>query len=53
MFDDILTSIQRWLSNAKLKLNANKSEYMTIRKCKNVIRKFFYFCQKMVTTVNR
>ena len=36
MFDDILTSIQRWFSNAKLKLNADKSEYMTIRKCKIV-----------------
>ena len=32
MFDDILTSIQRWFSNAKLKLNADKSEYMIIRK---------------------
>ena len=28
MFADILTSIQRWFSNAKLKLNADKSEYM-------------------------
>ena len=36
MFDDILTSIQRWFSNAKLKLNADKSEYMNIRKCKIV-----------------
>ena len=36
MFDNILTSIQRWFSNAKLKLNANKSEYMIIRKCKIV-----------------
>ena len=36
MFDDILTSIQRSFSNAKLKLNADKCEYMTIRKCKFV-----------------
>ena len=36
MFDNILTSIQRWFSNAKLKLNADKSEYMIIRKCKIV-----------------
>ena len=36
MFDNILTSIQRWFSNAKLKLNADKSKYMTIRKCKIV-----------------
>ena len=36
VFDDILTSIQRWFSIAKLKLNANKSEYMIIRKCKIV-----------------
>ena len=36
MFDNIFTSIQRWLSNAKLKLNADKSEYMIIRKCKIV-----------------
>ena len=34
MFDDILTSIQRWFCNAKLELNADKSEYMIIRKCK-------------------
>ena len=37
MFDDILTSIQRWWSNAKLKLNAYKSEHMIFRKCKIVI----------------
>ena len=36
MFDDILTLIQRWFSNAILKLNADKSEYMIIRKCKIV-----------------
>ena len=36
MFDDSLISIQRWFSNAKLKLNADKSEYMVIRKCKFV-----------------
>ena len=36
MFDDILISIQRWFSKAKLKLNAYKSEYMVIRKCKIV-----------------
>ena len=36
VFDNILTSIQRWFSNAKLKLNADKSEYMIIRKCKIV-----------------
>ena len=37
MFDNILTSIQRWFSNnAKLKLIAIKSEYMIIRKCKKV-----------------
>ena len=36
MFDDILTSIQRWFSNAKLKLNADKIGYMIIRKCKIV-----------------
>ena len=36
IFDDILTSIQRWFSNAKLKLNADKSENMIIRKCKIV-----------------
>ena len=36
VFDDILTSIQRWFSNAKLKLNADKSENMIIRKCKIV-----------------
>ena len=36
MFDDILTSIQRCFSNAKLKLNAAMSEYMIIRKCKIV-----------------
>ena len=33
---DILTSIQRWFSNAKLKLNADKSEYVIIWKCKFV-----------------
>ena len=32
MFDDISTSIQRWFSNAKLKLNADKNEYIIIRK---------------------
>ena len=36
MFDNILTSIQRWFCNAKLKLNADKSQYMIIRKCKIV-----------------
>ena len=36
MFDNILTAIQRWSSNAKLKLNSDKSEYMIIRKCKIV-----------------
>ena len=36
MFDNILTSIQRWFSNAKLKLNADESEYMIIRKCQIV-----------------
>ena len=36
MFDDILSSIQGWFKNAKLKLNADKSEYMIIRKCKTV-----------------
>ena len=36
MFDNILTSIHRWFSNAKLKLSADKSEYMIIRKCKIV-----------------
>ena len=33
MLDNILTSFQRWFSNAKLNLNADKSEYMIIRKC--------------------
>ena len=28
MFDNILTLIQRWFNNAKLKFNADKSEYM-------------------------
>ena len=36
MFNNVLTSIQRWFSNAKLKENADKSEYMIIRKCKIV-----------------
>ena len=36
MFNDILTSIQRWFINSKLKLHAPKSEYMVIRKCKIV-----------------
>ena len=36
LFDNILTSIQRWFSNAKLKLNADKSEHMNFRKCKIV-----------------
>ena len=36
MFDDILTSFQRSFSNAKLKLNGDKCEYMIIRKCKIV-----------------
>ena len=35
MFDDISTLIQRWFSNAQLKLNADKSEYMIIRKSKS------------------
>ena len=40
MFDDILTSIQRWFSKAKLKLNADRSEYMIIQKCKIVKQGF-------------
>ena len=36
MFDDILTSIEFWFSKAKFKLNADKSEYMIIRKFKSV-----------------
>ena len=36
MFGNIVTSIQRWFSNAKLKLNADTIEYMIIRKCKIV-----------------
>ena len=36
MFDDILTSIQRWFSKAKLKMNADKSPYMIILKPKIV-----------------
>ena len=36
MFVYILTSIQCLFSNAKLKLNADKSEYMIIWKCENV-----------------
>ena len=36
MFDNFLNSIQRWFSNARLKLNAEKSEYMIIWKRKNV-----------------
>ena len=36
MFDNFLNSSQRWFSNAKLKLNAERSEYMIIWKCKNV-----------------
>ena len=36
MSDSISTSIQRWFSNAKLKLNADKRENMIIRKCKFV-----------------
>ena len=36
IFDNFLTSIQRWFSNAKLKLNADKNEYMIIRKYKIV-----------------
>ena len=36
MFDDILTSIQRWFSKAKLKRNADKSRYMIILKPKIV-----------------
>ena len=35
-FDAFLTSIQCWFSNAKLKLNADKSEYIIFRKCKIV-----------------
>ena len=38
MFDNILSSIQGLFSNAKLKLNADKSEYMIIGKCKIVKR---------------
>ena len=38
LFDDILTSIHRWFSNAKLMLNADKSEYMIIGKCKNCLK---------------
>ena len=41
-FDDILTSIQRWFRNGKLKLNADKSEYI-IRKCKIVKHGFLRF----------
>ena len=52
MFDYIQTSIQRWFSNAKLKLNADKSEYMIILNCK-IVKHGVYVCQKMVTTVNR
>ena len=40
MFDDILTSIQRWFSNVKLKLSADKSEYTIIRKCKIIKHDF-------------
>ena len=36
MFDDILTSVHRWFSNANLKLNADKCEYLIIRKCRLV-----------------
>ena len=36
IFDNIFTSIQRWFSNAKLKMNADKSEYMIIQKGKIV-----------------
>ena len=36
MFDNILTLIQCWFSNEKLKLNADKCEYVIIRKCKIV-----------------
>ena len=39
-FVDILTLIQRWLRIAKLKLNADKSEYIVIRKCKIVLLGF-------------
>ena len=40
MFDDILTSVQRWFTNAKLKLNADKSEYKIIGKC-NIVQHGF------------
>ena len=36
MFDDIWTSIQHWFIIAKLKLNADNNEYMSIRKFKTV-----------------
>ena len=34
MFDDTVTSFRRWFSNAKLKLNSEKNEYMIILKVK-------------------
>ena len=52
MFDNILTSIQRWLSIAKLKLNADKSEYMIIRKCK-IVKHGLLRLPEVVTTLNR
>ena len=32
--DDSLTQIQCWFKNQKLKLNADKSQYLIIRNCK-------------------
>ena len=52
MCDDILTSIQRWFSNVKLKLIADKIEYMISRKCK-IVNYGLLVYQKMVTTLNR
>ena len=57
MFDDILTSIQRWFKNAKLKLNVDKSEYNVDKSEYMIIRKFkivkhgLLLCRKMVTTM--
>ena len=51
MFDDILTSIQSWFSNRKLKLNAENIEYKTFwEKMSNMI---FYVCQKVQNSLNR
>ena len=48
MFNDFVVSFQCWFSNAKLKLNTCKSEYMIIRKHKVVKR----VCKMMVTSPN-